>query len=56
MTQTERALSSFRLSKLLAPADVAETASQNLGDLTEWNSADLYTAPDSEEVNRVVEE
>ena len=56
MTQTERALSSFRLSKLLAPADVAETASQNLGDLPEWNLADLYPAPDSAEVKRDLEE
>ena len=56
MTQTQRALPSFRLSRLLAPADVAETASQNLGDLPEWNLADLYPAPDSAEVKRDLEE
>ena len=56
MTQTQRALSSFRLSKLLVPADAAETASQSLGDLPEWNLADLYPAPDSEEIKRDLEE
>ncbi len=58
MTHTQRGLSSFQVSRLQAPAaDAAAKAPSNeLGDLPEWNLADLYSAPDSEEVRRDLEE
>jgi oligoendopeptidase F len=57
MTHTQRALSSFQVSRLQAPADAAAPSpSKDLGDLPEWNLADLYPAPDSEEVKRDLEE
>ena len=57
MTHTQRALSSFQVSRLQAPADAAaKSPSNELGDLPEWNLADLYSAPDSEEVKRDLEE
>jgi oligoendopeptidase F len=57
MTHTQRALSSFQISRLQAPADAAaQSPSKDLGDLPEWNLADLYPSPDSEEVKRDLEE
>ncbi len=57
MTHTQRALSSFRISRLQAPADAAAPSPpKDLGNLPEWNLSDLYPAPDSEEVKRDLEE